>query len=323
MKLFGYDDAMQSLEAREAQEFYEIVKLRMEQISKASQLNQTQKMNRLNLAGVTKPHHNTHYGEIEEIEVEAETNFQRLKHFDIFETPPSDHHFIYPTRFAKLFSFAPTPKKSLKKKMSREWEILASQLPNSMFYIRVYKSRRDLLRVVVINEKAATNSYHHGLFFFDLFFPGDYPSKPPMVFYHSYGESHPKLHQRGGEVCSNLFKNWRELIQSNEESPILNVLVSIQNFVSSSISEFKLERSMVMRCKKDVVVRTSEAILHMLESPLKGYEVFVVGYFLLRAHYILLNYKKFTDPDDEDLNKLFLKLIKAFEKNGTYCKHHY
>ncbi|XP_060961919.1 putative ubiquitin-conjugating enzyme E2 39 [Cannabis sativa] len=302
MKLFGYDEAMHGLTFREAEEFYNIVKERLQHLHNASR-----QVKLLNLPKVKNHHHvnNNRYGEIEEIEVEIEKNFRNFKNFEILETPPLDHHFLDHQSTSTLFCFGVYKNKSLKKIMRQEWEILSSQLLNSIFYIRVYESRCDLMRVVVINEQAATNSYHHGLFFFDLFFPKNYPSNPPKIVYYSYEKS---LHEIRGVVCGNyIFKNWDSMIKSNTESPILNVLVSIKNFISNSI---ELERSI-------------EDIFQMLRSPLIGYEDFVLGYFLLRAHHILLNYKNtFTNPNEENY-KTFFNLIKAFEEIGAYCKHHY
>ncbi|KAF4364727.1 hypothetical protein G4B88_028650 [Cannabis sativa] len=158
MKLFGYDEAMHGLTFREAEEFYNIVKERLQHLHNASR-----QVKLLNLPKVKNHHHvnNNRYGEIEEIEVEIEKNFRNFKNFEILETPPLDHHFLDHQSTSTLFCFGVYKNKSLKKIMRQEWEILSSQLLNSIFYIRVYESRCDLMRVVVINEQAATNSYHH------------------------------------------------------------------------------------------------------------------------------------------------------------------
>lgn len=49
-------------------------------------------------------------------------------------------------------------------------------------FVRVYESRMDLLRAVIVGAEGTP--YHDGLFFFDIFFPAGYPSVPP-VFYAS------------------------------------------------------------------------------------------------------------------------------------------
>ncbi|PON45003.1 Ubiquitin-fold modifier-conjugating enzyme [Trema orientale] len=329
LNLFGYDDYnIARLEARAAQELHELIKLRMDKMTKAaasSSINSGQKLKKLTMAGLKKvdDHHDGNqrriYGDIEETEVEAETDFRKFKNFDILESPPADHRFLALNKFAKLCG---GPNGSLKKKISQEWEILKAELPSSIFYVRVYKSRVDLMRVVVIDEKAATNSYHHGLFFFDVRFPKEYPSKPPKLYYHCNGESHRILH-RAGEISSDLFKNWREQNRSSQESPIINLLVLIQQLASNLSPNCDKERRMINFDNKDVMMQKSSGILPMLGSPPKQFEVFVKGYFLIRAHYILLNYKAFMNADDEDSNRFFFKLVRALEANGAYCEHHY
>jgi ubiquitin-conjugating enzyme E2 O len=47
--------------------------------------------------------------------------------------------------------------------------------------VRVYEERMDLLRACIIGS--AETPYHDGLFFFDIFFPADYPHEPPVYIY--------------------------------------------------------------------------------------------------------------------------------------------
>lgn len=44
--------------------------------------------------------------------------------------------------------------------------------------VRVYETRIDLLRAVIVGAEGTP--YHDGLFFFDVFFPVDYPNAPPV-----------------------------------------------------------------------------------------------------------------------------------------------
>ncbi|KAG5546244.1 hypothetical protein RHGRI_018426 [Rhododendron griersonianum] len=46
-------------------------------------------------------------------------------------------------------------------------------------FVRVYESRMDLLRAVIVGAEGTP--YHDGLFFFDIFFPAGYPSVPPAL----------------------------------------------------------------------------------------------------------------------------------------------
>lgn len=45
-------------------------------------------------------------------------------------------------------------------------------------HVRVYEERMDLLRACIVG--APGTPYHDNLFFFDIFFPPDYPHEPPV-----------------------------------------------------------------------------------------------------------------------------------------------
>jgi hypothetical protein len=45
-------------------------------------------------------------------------------------------------------------------------------------FVRVYESRMELMRAVIIG--AERTPYHDGLFFFDLYLPYDFPNVPPV-----------------------------------------------------------------------------------------------------------------------------------------------
>lgn len=45
-------------------------------------------------------------------------------------------------------------------------------------FVRVYESRMDLLRAVIVGAEGTP--YHDGLFFFDIYFPVEYPNVPPV-----------------------------------------------------------------------------------------------------------------------------------------------
>jgi ubiquitin-protein ligase len=47
-------------------------------------------------------------------------------------------------------------------------------------HVRVYEDRMDLLRACIIG--ADGTPYHDNLFFFDIFFPPDYPHEPPVSY---------------------------------------------------------------------------------------------------------------------------------------------
>ncbi|KDP42520.1 hypothetical protein JCGZ_00317 [Jatropha curcas] len=95
--------------------------------------------------------------------------YQLFKHFDTVEDH-SDHHYNSKATSVKQ------PPKNWAKRIQEEWRILENDLPDTIF-VRVYESRMDLLRAVIIGAEGTP--YHDGLFFFDVFFPSSYPNEAP------------------------------------------------------------------------------------------------------------------------------------------------
>ncbi|KAK8957929.1 putative ubiquitin-conjugating enzyme E2 24 [Platanthera zijinensis] len=62
------------------------------------------------------------------------------------------------------------------KRVQREWSILREDLPESIC-VRVYEERVDLLRASIAGQSGTP--YYHGLFFFDIHLPENYPQEPP------------------------------------------------------------------------------------------------------------------------------------------------
>ncbi|KAK9077167.1 hypothetical protein SSX86_005503 [Deinandra increscens subsp. villosa] len=95
---------------------------------------------------------------------------KRYKNFKRFDTVVdySDHLFATSPMFQRC--------KLSAERIRKEWRILEKKLPENIF-VRVYESRMDLLRVVIIGAKGTP--YHDGLFFFDVYFPRTYPLQPP------------------------------------------------------------------------------------------------------------------------------------------------
>ncbi|KAG4986339.1 hypothetical protein JHK86_034030 [Glycine max] len=92
--------------------------------------------------------------------------FRSFKQFDVIEDV-SDHHFVHANS---------SMEQHWAKRIQGEWKSLEKDLPDSIF-VRVYESRIDLLRAVIIGAEGTP--YHDGLFFFDVFFPSGYSHVPP------------------------------------------------------------------------------------------------------------------------------------------------
>ena len=73
------------------------------------------------------------------------------------------------------------------------------------------------------------------------------------------------------------------------------------NFDSGMASKEDITR-LPMKDKKKKAQKVCGGMLRMLRSQPKGFEAFVADIYM---------------------NLFFFGLVKAFEKNGSYCKHHY
>ncbi|KAE9585193.1 hypothetical protein Lal_00017841 [Lupinus albus] len=225
--------------------------------------------------------------------------FQSFKQFDTVEDT-SDHHFIRQNSSMKHHP------KIWAKKIQEEWKILEKDLPDTIF-VRVYESRMDLLRAVIIGAEGTP--YHDGLFFFDVFFPSAYPKVPPQVHYHSGGlRLNPNLYHCG-KVCLSLLNTWSG---SKDEkwvpgvSTILQVLVSIQGLILNTKPYFnepgyertsgtKHGESSSLKYNEDTFILSLRTMVYMMRKPPKHFEDFVVGHFYNRARDILVACKAYME----------------------------
>ncbi|XP_024959703.1 uncharacterized protein LOC112500439 [Cynara cardunculus var. scolymus] len=223
---------------------------------------------------------------------------ENFKKFDIVEDI-SDHHYAA-RRPASMLQ----PMKTWARKIREEWRILNKDLPDTIF-VRVYESRMDLLRAVIMGAEGTP--YHDGLFFFDVCFPSNYPFSPPEVYYHSGGlRINPNLYH-SGKVCLSLLHTWRGF--GNEKwipgsSTILQVLVSIQGLILNAKPYFnepgfaQLRGSvsgekMSMQYNERTLVLSLKTMVYIMKKPPKHFEGFVIAHFRDRAHAILMSGKAY------------------------------
>eukprot|EP00262_Sarcandra_glabra_P019415 TRINITY_DN7309_c0_g1_i1.p1 TRINITY_DN7309_c0_g1~~TRINITY_DN7309_c0_g1_i1.p1 ORF type:complete len:508 (+),score=68.71 TRINITY_DN7309_c0_g1_i1:241-1764(+) len=288
-------------------------------------------------------------------EGEVERKFRSFKQFDTVNDY-SDHHYTGSSRVSFLGNSL-MKKASLdwSKKIQQEWKILEKDLPESIF-VRVYEERMDLLRAVIIG--ATGTPYHDGLFFFDIFFPSNYPAQPPLVYYYSGGlRLNPNLYACG-KVCLSLLNTWtgsKSEQWTPGKSTMLQVLVSIQALVLNAKPYFNEpgyanlagrpdgEKSS-LAYNEDTFLLSCKTMLYTLKKPPKHFEDFVVGHFRKHAHSILVACKAYMDGaqvgclvgggvqdvDEGDkscsskfkssLGVLFPMLVTAFTDNGADCR---
>ncbi|KAL7249571.1 hypothetical protein ACSBR1_011710 [Camellia fascicularis] len=228
-----------------------------------------------------------------------------LKKFELFkqfDTVPdhSDH------QYSSKGSSVKQPSKNWAKKIQDEWRILEKDLPDTIF-VRVYESRMDLLRAVIVGAEGTP--YHDGLFFFDVFFPSGYPNVPPLVYYHSGGlRINPNLYNCG-KVCLSLLNTWSG--SQNEKwipgvSTMLQVLVSIQGIILNAKPYFNEPGFARMsgsangeknsqQYNENTFILSLKTMVYTMRRPPKHFEDFVVGHFFKRAQDILVACKAYMD----------------------------
>ncbi|XP_004296237.1 PREDICTED: putative ubiquitin-conjugating enzyme E2 38 [Fragaria vesca subsp. vesca] len=186
---------------------------------------------------------------------------------------------------------------SVHKTIMKEWRVLENNLPDSIF-VRVYDTRIELLRAVIVG--AAGTPYHDALFFFDIKFPPDYPTRPPIVHYRSYGlRVNPNLYA-SGYVCLSLLNTWigkKREKWDPAQSTVLQVLLSIQALVLNEKPYFNEpgtgspggsgveKRSRAYN--EDAFVLTCKTTLYSLRNPPRNFEAFTAVFFRERGSRIL------------------------------------
>lgn len=268
----------------------------------------------------------------------------QLKQFDVIHTC-SDHHFFNEGKGLPLSQV----KKDWAKKVQQEWSILEKNLPETI-YVRVFEERMDLMRAVIVG--ASGTPYHDGLFFFDVCFPPEYPSEPPMVHYISGGlRINPNLYE-SGKVCLSLLNTWSGTaaeVWSPGSSTVLQVLLSLQALVlnekpyfneagyDQQIGRAEGEKNSVSY-NENAFLLTSKSMLYLLRNPPKHFEALVEEHFRQRAEHILFACKAYLEGasiggeknEHENqkgtsagfkimLAKLFPKLVEAFSGKGIDC----
>lgn len=277
---------------------------------------------------------------------------ESFKQFDMV-TDCLDHHF-----FDSAGKGLPSSqvKRGWLKKVQQEWSILENDLPETI-YVRVYEERMDLLRAAIIG--APRTPYHDGLFFFDIFFPPEYPHEPPLVHYRSGGlRVNPNLYE-SGKVCLSLLNTWTGSgteVWNPGSSTILQVLLSLQALVLNEkpfFNEAGYDKQMgraegeknSVSYNENAFLVSCKSMLYLLRKPPKHFEAFVEEHFSQRSKDILLACKAYMEgvpvgcafgygeSEQENqhgnsmgfkimLSKLYPKLVEAFTDKGIDCSQY-
>ncbi|TVU23015.1 hypothetical protein EJB05_32741 [Eragrostis curvula] len=240
-------------------------------------------------------------------------NTKKYKEFKQFDTVQnfSNHHYAKHSEGE--------PNREWAKRIQHDWKLLEKDLPESI-YVRVAEDRMDLLRAAIVGPKGTP--YHDGLFFFDVHFPSSYPSRPPLVYYHSGGlRINPNLYNCG-KVCLSLLGTWsgHGCEQWNPaQSTMLQVLVSIQALILNEKPYFNEPgyeatantphgQTHATDYNDNTFVYNCKTMIYSLRNPPEHFADLVAGHFRVHGHTILAACKYYMEgnavgsvvPEDEE-----------------------
>ncbi|KAK7283995.1 hypothetical protein RIF29_13746 [Crotalaria pallida] len=275
---------------------------------------------------------------VEETKDDTMERFRQFKQFDTVDDYP-DHFYLKEPEVQRPKNWA--------KKIQEEWKILEENLPETIF-VRVCESRMEFLRAAIIGPQGTP--YHDGLFFFDCYFPSNYPAVPPKVHYHAGGlRINPNLYACG-KVCLSLLGTWHGKNSENwipENSTMLQVLVSIQALIlnekpyfnepgySSTYAAVEGQRRS-KEYSENAFILSLRTMMYTMRKPPKHFEELVAGHFRERAYHILTACKSYVEEGapvgavvhnlaqsienkafQSSVRSIMNTLIACFTKNGS------
>ncbi|KAI3892180.1 hypothetical protein MKW92_053806 [Papaver armeniacum] len=234
---------------------------------------------------------------------DSDEAIMKYKSFKSFDTVIdfSDHHYK-----SKSVTKSKQASQKWTRAIQQDWRLLEKDLPDTIF-VRAYEERMDLLRAVIVG--AAGTPYHDGLFFFDVYYPSEYPGTPPLVNYHAHNlRINPNLYNCG-KVCLSLLNTWNgDKVErwTPGKSNMLQVLLSIQALVLNEKPYFNepgYEKSagtgrgekFAQEYNESTFILSCRTMLYTLKNPPKYFEDYVLGHFRLRGHTILAACKTYIE----------------------------
>ncbi|XP_026409980.1 putative ubiquitin-conjugating enzyme E2 38 [Papaver somniferum] len=233
-------------------------------------------------------------------------------------------------------------------RIMQEWQLLKKGLPDSI-YVRVYQQRTDILEAFVVG--GAGTPYRDGLFLFHIIFPSNYPKVPPKLYFKTKprGGLCMDFLEYGGGINGIDIRQIKGLEKWNsKKSSILEMLVAIRQsfhiekpyFRDHNMNDLRLVEAIEKGYKLDESYDCDErvfktkcwTILGILAKPPKVFEEFVCQHFRDRAEAILIACRpyyrlkygdhpiyetKFCDEYRQSMANTYVKLLKAFIKNGS------
>nr|GEW37199.1 hypothetical protein [Tanacetum cinerariifolium] len=235
-----------------------------------------------------------------------------------------------------------SPRTSQKSGLTRYVKSGQFLLRTYLVCIVFYKANRiDLLRAVIIRPPGTP--YHDGLFFFDVYFPSNYPNSPQLVCSHS-GIIGVNLNVMDCDEVPLILRNTTRTLEKEwgPGTSLLQLLVFIEHKILNTNPLFN---GLAMTSEiagdwcsllysENIFIKSLKIMVHTMNRPLKHFESFVARHFISRAHDILLAYKSYKKGQQvgflackdnkvcsmefrKDINSCVQPLVKAFKKIGS------
>ena len=162
------------------------------------------------------------------------------------ELSPNSKYSFHFSRNGELRDSGTNPRRTII--LAKELSTMATSLPPGIF-VRSFPNRPDCIKALIAGPE--DTPYYGGLFEFDIHASGEYPAKPPEVWFMTTARNHvgfnPNLYRWSfevtqlsvstGKVCLSLIGTWssspEEQWQPNK-STLMQVLISIQSMIFCS-----------------------------------------------------------------------------------------
>ncbi len=103
--------------------------------------------------------------------------------------------------------------------------------------VAIYQTENQLKRIYVVITGPKDSVYQDGFYFFEFFFPDDYPHNPPKVRFLNWQNSstrmHPNMYALDGKMCLSILGTWEGPSWTSAMS-LTTVILAIQSILDDN-----------------------------------------------------------------------------------------